>query len=144
MHGILNKHNFCKSTPSVMFTLILISKPYDFNMVAIYPNQICVITKEGYQSIGHMMLVILHTRYSHSYDTRSEPCYFLTILTLWITLSFCQQREVKRCLFPTCLTITVNLEKVREVFVADCQVTVTGDTNIFKIAIKDSNGLNCG
>ena len=58
--------------------------------------------------------------------------------TLCITLSFCQQREVKKCLFPTCLKIIVNVEKFREVVVADCQVTVTGDTNIFKISIKNS------
>ena len=73
---------------------------------------------------------------------------FFLFVTLCVTLSISQPiREVKQCIYPTCLQLTVNVDKVREVFVTDCKinkVTVTGNTDVYIISIKDFKAQKSG
>lgn len=54
-------------------------------------------------------------------------------------------RQVKMCLFPDCVNITVSSEETREVFVTRCninKVTIIGDPSAVKI--RDQTRAVCG
>lgn len=127
-------------------------------MVQIYPNQICVKkrsitqTKEGGTNQKLMWCWSFYTRGNHTHWTRGHQINNRTFLfsysyTLYDFVILSTTKRSETMFIPDCLKLSVNVEKVREVFVTECWVnklTVTGDTKIVSISIKDSNGQNCG